>query len=257
MVHIDRYSLSTYQVLVLVIYCYIYIAIFLAPNSKPYFKNIEYAQKAASILGCKVEEIARIVFATPLLSSRNSMRRSSRSGSILSRSNSTTSQTSIHRLKSSDEKLLRNVEEEETKSNDTTPSSAASKIRSTDPSMSSQILVDNVYEVCVHALEGLLTGLYVEAFTAVLRLVNRTLQTTSRIATTMSVLDGPGFQNKTIIGLPGSYEDLTKNYCREKTQWFMHHCSFTANMDRYNRVSFTFRICCKLFFSLDLWQKVY
>ena len=164
------------------------------------------------------------------------MRRSSRSGSMLSRSSSTTSQTSIHRLKSSDEKLLKNVEEEEAKSNDTTPS-AASKVRSTDPSMSSQILVDNVYEVCVHALEGLLTGLYVEAFTAVLRLVNRALQTAGRVATTMSVLDGPGFQNKTIVGLPGSYEDLTKNYCREKTQWFMHHCSFTANLDRYNRVS--------------------
>ena len=166
------------------------------------------------------------------------MRRSSRSGSMLSRSSSTTSQTSIQRLKSSDEKLLKNVEEEDAKSNNDTTPSAASKIKSTDPSMSSQILVDNVYEVCVHALEGLLTGLYVEAFTAMLRLVNRSLQTAGRIATTMSVLDGPGFQNKTIVGLPGSYEDLTKNYCREKTQWFMHHCSFTANLDRYNRVSF-------------------
>ena len=168
------------------------------------------------------------------------MRRSSRSGSILSRSSSTTSQTSTHRLKSSEEKLLKNVEEEDAKTNKSATTTASAKTKSTDPSISSQILVDNVYEVCVHALEGLLTGLYIEAFTAVLRLVNRSLQTAGRTTTTMSVLDGPGFQNKTIAGLPGSYEDLTKNYCREKTQWFMHHCSFTANIDRYNRVSYMF-----------------
>jgi len=172
------------------------------------------------VLGCKIEELERIIFATPL-KSRNSMRRS-RSGSVLSRSSSSASQTSAHRIKSDD------VNGKE-----------SPRLKSTDPSISSQILVDNVYEVCVFALEGLVTGLYIEATTSLLRLVNRSLQTVSRTTTTMNILDGPGFQNKTIIGLPGSYEDLTKNYCREKIQWFMHHCSFTARLDRYNRVRFS------------------
>lgn len=188
-----------------------------AQDAKPYFKNIECAQKAAMVLGCKIEELERIIFSTPL-KNRNSMRRS-RSGSILSRSSSSASQKSANRIKSDD------VNGKE-----------SPRLKSTDPSISSQIVIDNVYEVCVLALEGLVMGLYIEATTSLLRLLNRSLQTVSRTTTTMNILDGPGFQNKTIVGLPGSYEDLTKNYCREKIQWFMHYCSFTARLDRYNRV---------------------
>ncbi|XP_066916654.1 unconventional myosin-XVIIIa-like [Clytia hemisphaerica] len=217
-----------------------------SPNAKPYFKNIEFAQKASTILGCKIEEIARIVFATPL-QNRNSMRRS-RSGSILSRSSSVSSQSSINRLKS-EEKLSKTDENSSPKTN-----------KNTDPSISSQILVDNVYDVCVHALEGLLIGLYIEAFTSITRLVNRSLQTVSRTTTTMNILDGPGFQNKTILGLPGSYEDLTKNYCREKIQWFMHYCSFTATLDRYNRetvgVSYEVDASCAPSFTVQVLDKL-
>ncbi|XP_065055374.1 unconventional myosin-XVIIIa-like isoform X2 [Rhopilema esculentum] len=88
------------------------------------------------------------------------------------------------------------------------------------------------------ALDGFVMGLYVETFSALIRLINRAISTTTKVNTTLQILDSPGFQDPISVhpkGHGASFEDLCYNYACEKLHWFLHFATFTNQLDRYNR----------------------
>lgn len=97
-----------------------------------------------------------------------------------------------------------------------------------------------MYDLAVAAVQGFCTGLYIESFTALLRLVNRSLNTTSRVGYMLHLLDGPGFQNKSCLQKDATVEDLFTNYCCERLQWLQYFNNFTSKVERFNRVSLLF-----------------
>ena len=96
---------------------------------------------------------------------------------------------------------------------------------------------DSLFDYALSALKGFCTGLYIEAFTALVRLINNAINTSAKVGYRVNILDGPGFHNKNSINKAGTFEDLCTNYCCERLQWFQHYCNFTAKLERYNRVS--------------------
>ena len=190
-------------------YC---LLVYLVPGNKPYFSNPAFAQKAAAILGTTEENLARVLFSSTIQLVR------SRSGSNVSRSGSNASRSG-----SKSSVLL-------------SPAKSGDSTNVLSPSVSSSS-IDSSYDLALNALEGFVAGLYVEAFTALVRLINRSINTASKVSSVMNVFDAPGFQNTSSIGKYASFEDLCSNYCCEKMQWLKHFCTFTLSMDRYNRVS--------------------
>ena len=176
----------------------------LVSGTKPYFAHPAYAQKAAAILGTTEENLARGIFTTAIHVATRS-----RSGSSLSRTGSNASRSSIVIPKPGE--LL-------------SPSA-------------SLLPIDSLYENTLISLESFTSGLFIEAFTALMRLINRSLNTASRVASVINIYDGAGFQNKSLVDKNNNLEDLRSNYCYEKLQWLMHFSTFTLQIDRYNRVS--------------------
>lgn len=88
------------------------------------------------------------------------------------------------------------------------------------------------------ALDGFVMGLYIETFSALIRLINRATSTTQKVNTTLQILDSPGFQDPISVhpkSHGASFEDLCFNYACEKLHWFLHFATFTNQIDRYNR----------------------
>lgn len=179
------------------------------PGSKPYFNNPTFAQKAASILGTTEENLSRIIFTSSV-----QMASRSRSGSTISRSNSTASRSSVTFNKSDE---------------------SGQRVGDVVSPTMSLLSFETMYDNCLISLEAFTAGLYVEAFTALMRLINRAINTAARVSSVVNMYDGPGFQNKLLIGKSGTFEDLCSNYCCEKLQWLMHYCTFTSQIERYNR----------------------
>lgn len=89
----------------------------------------------------------------------------------------------------------------------------------------------------IEALEGFAMGLYQEAFAALLRFINRSLQSNVRSVTSMHVLDPPGFQNPASVGKEDGalFDDLCHNYEHERLQKFFHDTVFATQMERYSQ----------------------
>eukprot|EP00794_Sanderia_malayensis_P013873 gene13873-15321_t len=88
------------------------------------------------------------------------------------------------------------------------------------------------------SLEGFVMGLYVETFSALLRLINRCISTSARVNSMLQILDSPGFQDPISVhpkSNGGTFEDLCYNYACEKLHWFLHFATFTSQLERYNR----------------------
>ena len=66
----------------------------------------------------------------------------------------------------------------------------------------------------------------------------RSLSSTYRSATSVLVVDSPGFQNPGTCGRQSgaSFEDLCYNYTQEKLQLLFHDLVFTMPQDRYSQV---------------------
>ena len=66
----------------------------------------------------------------------------------------------------------------------------------------------------------------------------RSLSSTYRSATSVLVVDTPGFQNPGTCGRQSgsSFEDLCYNYTQEKLQLLFHDLVFTMPQDRYSQV---------------------
>lgn len=87
----------------------------------------------------------------------------------------------------------------------------------------------------VDCLEGMATGLYCEAFNAVVSLINRSLSTNHRTNCSILVVDSPGFQNPASCGRHSgaSFEDLCYNYVQERLQLLFHERTLVAHLHRY------------------------
>ena len=68
----------------------------------------------------------------------------------------------------------------------------------------------------------------------------RSLSSTYRSATSILVVDTPGFQNPGTCGRQSgaSFEDLCFNYTQEKLQLLFHDLVFTMPQDRYSQVGY-------------------
>nr|XP_045601371.1 unconventional myosin-XVIIIa-like isoform X13 [Procambarus clarkii] len=87
----------------------------------------------------------------------------------------------------------------------------------------------------LEALEGMTTGLYSEAFNAIVALINRCISTSAHTSNSILVVDAPGFQNPASCGRTSgaTFQDLCHNYTQERFQMLFHDTTFTAQTDRY------------------------
>ncbi|XP_050714034.1 unconventional myosin-XVIIIa-like isoform X11 [Eriocheir sinensis] len=111
----------------------------------------------------------------------------------------------------------------------TTPSSRAS-FRTTSPTERPTERPEGL-----EALEGMATGLYSEAFNAIVALINRCISTSAHTSNSILVVDAPGFQNPASCGRTSgaTFQDLCHNYTQERFQMLFHDTTFTAQTDRY------------------------
>ncbi|XP_060534263.1 unconventional myosin-XVIIIa isoform X1 [Cylas formicarius] len=98
--------------------------------------------------------------------------------------------------------------------------------------------------VGIEAVEGMAMGLYSEVFNCVANLINRSISANSYTATSVLLIDAPGFQNPATCGRQtgASFEDLCHNYLQERLQLLFHHTNLVAPKDRYvqENVEFTY-----------------
>ncbi|XP_070001522.1 unconventional myosin-XVIIIa isoform X13 [Penaeus vannamei] len=87
----------------------------------------------------------------------------------------------------------------------------------------------------LEALEGMAAGLYSEAFNAIVALINRCISTSAHTSNSILVVDAPGFQNPASCGRTSgaTFQDLCHNYTQERFQMLFHDTTFTAQTDRY------------------------
>ncbi|XP_046442459.1 unconventional myosin-XVIIIa-like isoform X2 [Daphnia pulex] len=89
------------------------------------------------------------------------------------------------------------------------------------------------------ALEGFAQGLYVEAFSALVALINRSISSTARTISSIVAVDTPGFQNpattttSTTSSKAATFQDLCHNYTQERLQLLFHDTHITAQLNRY------------------------
>lgn len=88
------------------------------------------------------------------------------------------------------------------------------------------------------ALEGFAQGLYVEAFSALVALINRSISSTARTISSIVAVDTPGFQNPGTTSNPmgeraATFQDLCHNYTQERLQLLFHDTHITAQLNRY------------------------
>ncbi|XP_066966280.1 unconventional myosin-XVIIIa-like isoform X4 [Macrobrachium rosenbergii] len=94
----------------------------------------------------------------------------------------------------------------------------------------------------LEALEGMATGLYSEAFNAIVALINRCISTSAHTSNSILVVDAPGFQNPASCGRTSgaTFQDLCHNYTQERFQMLFHDTTFTAQTDRYAQENIEF-----------------
>ncbi|CAG0916348.1 unnamed protein product [Notodromas monacha] len=88
----------------------------------------------------------------------------------------------------------------------------------------------------MEAIEGFVTGLYTEVFSALVALINRSISVSnSQASNSIVVVDTPGVQNPATCGRQSgaTFEDLCHNYVQERLQLLFHDVTFTLPQDRY------------------------
>ncbi|XP_063697134.1 unconventional myosin-XVIIIa isoform X2 [Culicoides brevitarsis] len=85
------------------------------------------------------------------------------------------------------------------------------------------------------SLEGLVIGLYAEAMSAAVALVNKAISSPSHTIASILLVDTPGFQNPASCGQQAgaTLSDLRHNYLQERLQLLFHHTTLVAPRDRY------------------------
>jgi myosin-18 len=103
---------------------------------------------------------------------------------------------------------------------------------SSSPSMQSFVLQAPSAEA---ALEAFAIGLFEQAFASLVSLINRAVHSSSHHATSIHIVDMPGFQNPNLSGrkYAASFDDLLHNYAQERLQMTFYNTVFVTEQDRY------------------------
>ena len=87
------------------------------------------------------------------------------------------------------------------------------------------------------ALDAFAMGLYEQAVSALVMLINRALQgpSSAKSRSSIHVLDTPGFQHRELAGARNgaSFDELCMNYTQERLHMLFHDVTFTLEQDRY------------------------
>ncbi|NXA63639.1 MY18A protein, partial [Mohoua ochrocephala] len=87
----------------------------------------------------------------------------------------------------------------------------------------------------LECLEGMAAGLYSELFTLLISLLNRALKSSQHSVCSVTVVDTPGAQNPELAGQSrgATFEELCHNYAQERLQQLFHQRTFARELERY------------------------
>ncbi|NXV94344.1 MY18A protein, partial [Calonectris borealis] len=87
----------------------------------------------------------------------------------------------------------------------------------------------------LECLEGMAAGLYSEVFTLLISLLNRALKSSQHSVCSVTVVDTPGAQNPELAGQSrgATFEELCHNYTQERLQLLFHQRTFARELERY------------------------
>ncbi|NWW28385.1 MY18A protein, partial [Falcunculus frontatus] len=87
----------------------------------------------------------------------------------------------------------------------------------------------------LECLEGMAAGLYSELFTLLISLLNRALKSSQHSVCSVTVVDTPGTQNPELAGQSrgATFEELCHNYAQERLQQLFHQRTFARELERY------------------------
>ncbi|NWZ00414.1 MY18A protein, partial [Loxia curvirostra] len=87
----------------------------------------------------------------------------------------------------------------------------------------------------LECLEGMAAGLYSELFTLLISLLNRALKSSQHSVCSVTVVDTPGAQNPRLAGQSrgATFEELCHNYAQERLQQLFHQRTFARELERY------------------------
>ncbi|NXF55065.1 MY18A protein, partial [Oceanites oceanicus] len=87
----------------------------------------------------------------------------------------------------------------------------------------------------LECLEGMVAGLYSELFTLLISLLNRALKSSQHSVCSVTVVDTPGAQNPELAGQSrgATFEELCHNYTQERLQLLFHQRTFARELERY------------------------
>ncbi|NXV22312.1 MY18A protein, partial [Cepphus grylle] len=87
----------------------------------------------------------------------------------------------------------------------------------------------------LECLEGMAAGLYSEIFTLLISLLNRALKSSQHSVCSVTVVDTPGAQNPELAGQSrgATFEELCHNYAQERLQLLFHQRTFARELERY------------------------
>ncbi|NWH37660.1 MY18A protein, partial [Chloropsis hardwickii] len=90
----------------------------------------------------------------------------------------------------------------------------------------------------LECLEGMAAGLYSELFTLLISLLNRALKSSQHSVCSVTVVDTPGAQNPKLAGQSrgATFEELCHNYAQERLQQLFHQRTFARELERYKEV---------------------
>ncbi|NXD41424.1 MY18A protein, partial [Copsychus sechellarum] len=87
----------------------------------------------------------------------------------------------------------------------------------------------------LECLEAMAAGLYSELFTLLISLLNRALKSSQHSVCSVTVVDTPGAQNPELAGQSrgATFEELCHNYAQERLQQLFHQRTFARELERY------------------------
>ncbi|NXE61714.1 MY18A protein, partial [Calcarius ornatus] len=87
----------------------------------------------------------------------------------------------------------------------------------------------------LECLEGMAAGLYSELFTLLISLLNRALKSSQHSVCSVTVVDTPGAQNPKLAGQSrgATFEELCHNYAQERLQQLFHQRTFARELEQY------------------------
>ncbi|NXR41511.1 MY18A protein, partial [Zosterops hypoxanthus] len=87
----------------------------------------------------------------------------------------------------------------------------------------------------LECLEGMAASLYSELFTLLISLLNRALKSSQHSVCSVTVVDTPGAQNPELAGQSrgATFEELCHNYAQERLQQLFHQRTFARELERY------------------------